>query len=148
MNAVAAAASAAAPPTIPARQQCEGLPLLVCVRGTLLAPAHVHMPGAPGREVVLLDVWLQQQVAHHPHALPLFAAWHMPDVGGLAHTVQWAQQLASRMTAGAEVLVLGTGLETGTRGGQPVLRVIRPINVKLVSVYEREQQQQEQAHHV
>jgi hypothetical protein len=119
-------------PTVQTRQHIAGSPLWVAVRGLLQRDAHVHQVGLPGHEVVLLEVWLDQIVEHHPHALPLFAAWQMPDIGGLANTWQWARQLATGMTAGIEVLVLGEGLETGLRAKTPVLRVIKPVGIRRV----------------
>jgi hypothetical protein len=119
-------------PTVQARQHVVGSPLHMACMGTLLRDASVHCVGKPGHEVVLLEVWLQQQVEHHPQALPLFAAWQVPDVGGIGNTTQWARQLASEMRAGDDVAVSGKGLETGNRSGTPVLRVIKPIGIRRV----------------
>lgn len=135
-------------PTMQARQHIAGTTMLnLACMGVLRHDAAVRFVGAPGHEVVLLEVWLEQQIDHHPHALPLFAAWQVPDTGGVGNTMQWARQLATGLRAGHDAVVAGSGLETGTRAGEQVLRVIRPTGIRAVSSLERELAQHEAAQH-
>jgi len=117
-------------PTVQARQHIEGLTVEVAVGGWLQHPAAVRVVGAPGQEVVLLEVWIEQRIDHHPKAVPIFAAWAMPVApGGLVFTTQAAHTLAAAMPAGTHVYVRGSGLEPGNRGKEPVLRVIKPSRI-------------------
>lgn len=140
--------SAALTPTVAQRQQVQDTTALqVAVGGLLLRDAAVRVVGAPGAELVLLEVWLRQQVEHHPHAVPLFAAWH---ITGDTSVAAMARQLAASMRAGTYVLVRGAGLETGKRAGEPVLRVVRPTRIARVDAQMRAldaaSQEQEHAH--
>lgn len=140
--------AAAAMPTLQQRQQVQGAALQVGVGGMLLHDAAVRIVGAPGAEAVLLEVWLAQRVEHHPHAVALFAAWH---ITGDTSVVPMARQLAAGMRAGTYVLVRGEGLETGKRAGEPVLRIVRPSRIARVDAEMRAfdaNNQRQEAHHV
>jgi hypothetical protein len=118
-----------------------GHPLKFYAIGQLLANATVRQ-NSHGQ--VLLEVLIEQQIDHHPHALPLFAAQAI-DQGNLVDSLDHARQLAARLTAGTEVLAIGRGLETGKHCGTQVLRLIHTISVRRTDVLANQIQQAENA---
>lgn len=103
-----------------------GTPLQMCGKAPLVRDAVVRHT-AQGQ--VQIEVLLHQRIDHHPQAMPLYAAWPVPDMGSFAPTLDYAQRKAARLTAGTDVVVLGRGLEAGHHHGQPVLRLLETLGV-------------------
>lgn len=95
--------------------------------GRLLAPAYVH---TTRHHEVQLVVLIEQRIEHHPQALPLLAIYTWPDAGCFDATHAEATRAAALMPAGETVGAFGTGCETGTHQGKPVLKLIRCRSVK------------------
>ncbi|XVJ69860.1 MAG: hypothetical protein HEQ39_09550 [Rhizobacter sp.] len=109
--------------------------------GTLLANATVRQNSHGD---VLLEVLIEQQIDHHPHALPLFAA-QVIDLGNVVDSLDRARQLAAQLTAGTEALALGRGLETSKHCGTQVLRLIHTIGIRRTDVLSQQIHQTETA---
>jgi len=128
------------PPRSHAAPVVQGTPISIAIRGRLDGAAVVRdtMRGSG----VLLEVRLRQRVDHHPQALPVVAVLEVPDRGGYASTRAAADAQRSTMPDGAEVVVRGVGLETGTHQRTAVLRVIRCTTiVSAAQLREAERQQ-------
>lgn len=81
----------------------------------------------------VVEVLLRQHVPRHPQALPVLAAWHYPGPAfGVdpLDTLHKCQALAATLPAGAEVVLLGRGLECSHHHGEPVLRVMDVLGIK------------------
>lgn len=112
-----------APPTMPAAPPEADAPK-IGVLGRLLGPAVVREVTHHGQPGVQLEVLVQQTLAHHPQAAPLFAALPWPDQGDHYSTHRQAREAAAHLSTGTEVLVLGRGLEPARHLGAVVLRLI------------------------
>ena len=101
--------------------------LAIALLGALVGKAIVR---DTTRGELVLEVTLQQALEHHPQALPVFAAWQVPDQGDWLATHTWASARARRITEGIDVMVTGRGIELGSHGGQAVLRVIHVTGIR------------------
>jgi hypothetical protein len=94
----------------------------LAIQGLIVADAVVRI-GRSGR--VKLEVLVQQQLEHHPHASPVLATEVCLDLGCFDTTHAGALRRAEQLRAGAEVIALGRGIESGHHAGVPVLRLIQ-----------------------
>ncbi|MEY2893919.1 MAG: hypothetical protein RJA98_3827 [Pseudomonadota bacterium] len=120
-----------APVQTPARAATEaaiahGCPLRLCVMGRTVGPATVR-EGSHG--AVYLEALIEQDIAHHPQALRLWASHRMTDMGSGALTIDRARKLAARMPTGTSVIVVGSGLETCHQAGQPRFRLLQVMSI-------------------
>jgi hypothetical protein len=111
------------------RQLGHGEPLKVALIGRLAEPPRlIDDPAREGR--ALLQLVLRQHVDRHPQAWPVVAVWHYPEHQGQAEAHRRAQALVQALPEGAEVVVLGRGVEASHHAGEPCLRVLKVLGVK------------------
>ena len=109
--------------------------LKVAVQGPLLAAAVVRQ--RTSGEVVI-DLVVGQQVEHHPEARPLHASLPV-HAATFASAFAKAQAKAAQLPAGTVVVVVGHGLEAGSRHGLPVFRFLHTAKVsRLADITQQE----------
>lgn len=120
--------TAAQPDLLGIPPQPPDAPLELAIAGVMESDAEVRV--APDGTVNLLAL-VAQRLAGHPHALPALAVYRYcnPD----AHDRAAAEQKARWLTAGAHVVVRGSGLELAHHYGRDVLRLVRCAGVLLAS---------------
>lgn len=121
-------------PVVQAPAQGEHL-IKAALLGHLLHPAVVR---APHNDIVKLEVLFQQQLEHHPRALPVLAVMTVPDLGSFDATYSEAQARVNHMHEGTEVVVLGRGLELARHEGMDVFRVIHVDGINFTSFLKQE----------
>lgn len=120
-----------------------GTPLQLCGKAYLVRDAIVR-DTTHGQ--VQIEALLRQRIEHHPQAVPLFAAWVIPDMGGFAPTLDYARRKAALLKAGTEVVVLGRGLETGRHHGEPVFRLLETLGISRAEDIPVHNQERSNAH--
>lgn len=105
---------------LPEVQALDDAHVFCCIHGQLdgAAKAWLNDHGE-----ALLEVHLQQRVAGHPKAVPIVATLHYTSANPL-DDFEAARAKALQLPHGAAVMVLGFGLQPGTRHGEPVLRLL------------------------
>lgn len=73
---------------------------------------------------VVLQMLVAQHLHHHRTAHPVLVTWVYPDLGCPNATAQAAKSKAASLVPGAEVLVVGCGLEVARLEGAAVLQLI------------------------
>lgn len=109
--------------------------LQVAIRGVLMQHAELRH-GLDDSEQI--HVLVEQRLKAHALARPVHAVRVYRDTGAPHVIHQIAHARAGRLRAGAEVVLLGRGLEPGHHEGQPVLRLIHLDAIKLASELQRE----------
>lgn len=113
-----------------ARQLDESEPIKCVFMGRLAEHARL-VDDTSGQGRVLLQVLLHQHIVRHPQAWPVLAVWDYPRELGLAYALDRATALVQHLTAGADVVVLGRGVEAYHHHGEPCLRVLQVLGLKL-----------------
>lgn len=115
---------------LPAQASLEGMPeaprapdaLLKVVMSGRLEMRRVR---TTDRGAVHIEALVRQHVSRHPHALPLWVDYLVPDHGlSFASTHQHALDRLATLHEGEEVVVLGRGLEVGRHEGEQVLQFL------------------------
>jgi len=112
------------------RQLDESEPIKCVFMGRLAEHARL-LDDTSGDGRVLLQVVLHQHVVRHPQAWPVLAVWDYPRELGQAHALARATALMHQLTEGVDVIVLGRGVEAHHHHGEPCLRVLQVLGLKL-----------------
>lgn len=101
----------------PAPVAAHDVPLQLALAGVALHDARPFL-AANGHAYV--RALLQQRLRHHPAARPVLATWPVPAATGDA-AMRAAQELAARLPAGTETMVIAQGAYAGQHDGADVL---------------------------
>jgi hypothetical protein len=109
-----------APPAQTSADRANVLPMMALI-GQLSGDPQLH-DTIDGK--VVIDVVLQQHLAHHPRALPIHARFEIADEGSYALNREAAHAKAYRLRQRREVVLRARGIEQRQYQGREVLHVV------------------------